>query len=247
MNIRKYIPEILTGVSIGTHVVSNVLFVRAAKKEANDGNKKHYILPVCFSAASITSIIFSNRYNAKEKGLLLGAIAASSVSNAKLVQETKEKYGDGALKVRPASVLSESDLAKIQEEVNNLDPDHNNDFSTDKEIYIIPQLLGYMPILATPDAIDFAFGKLNEEFSIEMWASTTVFLHALDSKYVDDECDAFGWKMCDEDPYSGILYISHFQNTYTLPDGTVIKALYFVYPPLMEDEWDEYYNGTLEY
>ena len=55
---KDHLPEILTGMSVFGTVVSDALFVYAAKKEQIDHDKKHYILPVVTSTGSIIFIIW---------------------------------------------------------------------------------------------------------------------------------------------------------------------------------------------
>ena len=74
--MKKYLPEIVTGIAIATHITSNILFVRADRLYLEDHKKTHFILPVVMSASSIVSILLSNRLSSKEKASILAASSA---------------------------------------------------------------------------------------------------------------------------------------------------------------------------
>lgn len=74
--MKKYLSEIVTGIAIGAHITSNILFVRADRLYLEDHKKSHFIFPVVMSASSIVSIILSNRLSSKEKASILAASSA---------------------------------------------------------------------------------------------------------------------------------------------------------------------------
>lgn len=250
--LKKYVPEILTGVAIGSHITSNILFVRAAKKEEKDGLKRHYILPSILSGVSISSVIFADRYNAKEKGIILGAMAASTIANGKFIEKTRDANGDEeTVKMKMESDnITEEDLKKITEELDKMDLKDLSKIPEGYEVYVFPQILGNnTPVVTTPDTMDFAYGHINEMFQNDMWVSVYEFLYAIDEtgSLISSEDELFGWKMSEDDPYEGIMYIQHYQRTFTTESGKKVTVVYFVYPPLMEDEWDAYYDNMLEF
>lgn len=101
--LKDHGPEILTGISVGGTVGSNILFVRAAKKEAEDGKKSHYILPAIVAGTSIGATIGSNRISNAQKASILAA-GAGLATTVKL-QHDKLK-----------ETMSEEDLKKFDDD-----------------------------------------------------------------------------------------------------------------------------------
>ena len=92
--LKDHLPEILTGMSVFGTVVSDVLFVYAAKKEQIDHDKKHYILPVVTSTGSIVCIIASNRVSNSQKASILAGATALAANYYNYQKATKEVLTD---------------------------------------------------------------------------------------------------------------------------------------------------------
>lgn len=73
--IKDHIPEILTGVSVGCTVASNYLTADAAKKEAEDGNKKHYIPGMVVAGVGAGAAIGSNLVSSSQNVALAATTA----------------------------------------------------------------------------------------------------------------------------------------------------------------------------
>lgn len=247
MNIKKYLPEIFTGVAIGSHALSNVLFVRAAKNEDKKG-KKCYILPSVLSGVTIASILLSDHFNSKEKAGLIALLAASNAGSMALEQKARKEYGDDKVndfyKKFDLDSLDYKQLDKIMNEADFLE-ENGAPTEDGKMLYYFPQLHEIFAI--TPDQLSMAFEDVNAIFSREGEASVNDFLGAIDPKYIDDdEGDNFNWSINESDPESGITRIDYFQYTVKLESGLNVTIVRFVMPPLKDEEWEEYYRQLEE-
>lgn len=208
-HFKKYLPEILTGVGIGGEVLSNALFVRAAKLEEKDGKKTHYILPLLVSAGSIAAIVGSNRVSNSQKASI---VAAGGLLLSKCMaerKEIKEKYGNDEvldLDLNQLKILAdrENEIPFIEDET--------------KELYYMPDygIIFY----ANPGRVMTAELNLNESFTHDGEAFLSEFFAFLGLKNTEMEAaglsyeqiqqvaDNIGWRFNWEDYDNGIQYIT---------------------------------------
>lgn len=247
MNIKKYLPEIFTGVAIGTHVLSNILFVRAAKNEGNKG-KKVYILPAIVSCSSIASILLSDHFSSKEKATLIALLAASNAGSYVLEHKARDEYGDEKVNEFYKKVdLDDLNSLELDNIMNEADTLEENGAATEysKQLYYFPQL--HMIFATSSDTLSMAFEDVNSIFAREGEASVNDFLGSIDSSLIDeDEGDNFTWAINSSDPESGITRIDYYQYTVKLESGLLVTIVRFVMPPLRDEEWEEYYEKLEE-
>ena len=127
--LKDHLPEILTGMSVFGTVVSDALFVYAAKKEQIDHNKKHYILPIVTSTGSIVCIIASNRVSNSQKTSILAGVTVLAANYYNYQNATKEVLTDE----------QKESLDELLVMANDAYPKDDAFIEGDKELYFLPQ------------------------------------------------------------------------------------------------------------
>lgn len=242
---KKYAPEILTGVGVGSHVASNILFVRAEKLYLQDGKKSHFLLPCGLSILSIVSVIGSNRLSSKEKGVLLAGSSALAAKYLKDRKTIKEKYGQDA--------LTDADLAALMEKA---DKANEEPFDEDKDC--IEDLI-YLPdygVMFWSDISDVMKAELNlnECFVHSGEAYLSDFFTFLKFKKDDnpalfDLAEAYGWRYNYDDYDDGMQYIAfnNFEKIINYKGRDVVcHFVYFNEEALPMHEWGRIYGDCEE-
>lgn len=229
--IKKYLPEILTGLSVIGTLGSNYLFVRAAKKESVDGDKKHYIIPCVTTAGTIVCIIASNRVSNSQKA----SIAASGILLANNYIEHRKAVED---------VCTEEQMASIDELLIMANDAYKSDtaFSDKKELYFIPQF--NKVFWALPCDVVTAQLNLNERFSYDGEAYLSEFFTDLGILTIDEQvfAEVLKWRLNYNDIDAGIQTICFRNSDKVLSNGQICHYIEFQYPPQTEAMWQMEYD-----
>lgn len=89
--LKEHIPEILTGISVGCAVGSNIWTYKATKKYVEDKDKKHFIGPIVMAGVGAASAIGSDCLHVKGKAVLLASLAGSAALNVRQRQELEKR------------------------------------------------------------------------------------------------------------------------------------------------------------
>lgn len=208
--LKEHLPEILTGVGVGTEALASILYIYNSKKlyEKKELTKKDYVkayaLPVVLSSTSIAAIIFSNRLQQKEKARLLAlnaAIVASSLKSKGYSKEL-ESHVDPKEVQEIQAKLTQRDLEGMIDEAVKED-DLNEKALNDINIYFFPQVRKM--IFAKEEDICRAIQCLNDELTENEFASFADFFDYIpryDKGYNTDEhyhfpdLEELGWEEC---------------------------------------------------
>lgn len=247
MNIKDHLPEILTGVAVGGEIAADFLFVRAAKKEAKDGKKKHYVLPAIVSGASITSIIASNRISNEQK---LSLLAASTLSSAQLVNYKKavKETVDEKTYADISKKYSDDELEKLKAKAKEYNK--GNDEDDDYQLFYFDQF--DILVQSTPQTVSVALLNMNQEFCTEGWVSAYFFFNWIDKDlpkkdpYLKKHGKDVGWSIYEDDPYSGYNFVTVNEYAKKVPGLGRINYIHFMEEPLEMSEWDEYYEKQFD-
>lgn len=262
---KSHAPELLTGVCVISVPIANYLFVRAAKKEEKDHDKRHYILPGVVSGITIASALASNRFSNEQKAELIAA--GIIASNERLIH-----YQDVVKEKVEPEVFKDINKAYTEKELERLsilcdeEADHPSDEREVIRTYYFPQLR-IRPIQCSEDVFLTAELKINEILDYDEVANVVEFFDAIDPKIMKRNffnlvTDAstggidiyerdfpeeviynnLGWMKNSEDPMNGLKRIT-FTTEVRMIEGKEIIFVYFNEEPLTFDEWDEYYNA----
>lgn len=235
MSVKKYLPEIVTGIAIGTHIASNILFIKADRLYLKDHKKSHFALPVIFSAGSIVSILLSNRLSSKQKASIL---AASSAFLTESLLERRKNDND-------ISNISLEDLMIAADRVNQnaLDPPDG-----------VNELI-YLPdygIIFWKDISEVMRAELNlnEFFQSQGIAYLSDFFNFLefnakDSPELYEIAEHYGWRINWYDYDSGLQYITfnNFERVIRFKGKDIVcHFVYFNEEPLPMHEWTRIYG-----
>ena len=238
--VKDHLPEILTGIGVGSEALASFLYIYNSKKlyEKNPSpTKKDYIkayaAPVILSSASITAIIFSDRLQQKEKARLLAmnaAIVASSLQKGTYSKEL-EKRVDPKEVQNIQDKLTQRDLDGMIDDAVKSDQLNENRLN-DVNIYFFPQVRKM--IFATDEALCGAVQALNEELSVNDFASFADFFSFIDpSDHHYDDLDQLGWMY---------IYGMEIQTYKREVHGFPVIYVNFDTDPLYYDEWGMYYD-----
>ena len=233
--MKKYLPEIVTGIAIGAHIASNILFVRADRLYLEDHKKSHFALPVIFSAGSIASILLSNRLSSKQKASIL---AASSAILTESLLERRKNDND-------ISNISLEDLMMVADRVNQnaLDPPEG-----------VNELI-YLPdygIIFWKDISEVMRAELdlNECFHNQGIAYLSDFFRLLNFSEKDfpelfEIAEHYGWRFDWNDYENGLQHITFNNFERVIPfkgKEIVCHYVYFNDEALPMHEWDRVYG-----
>lgn len=240
---KDHLPEILTVTGVGGQIASNVLFVRAAKKETEDKDLKHYILPTAVSAGSIVAIVASNRVSNEQK---IGLVAAGVLS-AQQVREyrkiVKENVDDQTF-YDIEQDYAEQDFEKLMIEADAAD-ETDADVLHKKTLYYFPQIRKM--VRCTADVMNVAILNLNQEYSIDGEALISDLLNWIDKDILKNDPELaqiagdYGWQMDPDDLEARPTYITINQYSRKLSSGVEVTFIYFMTDPLRREEWEDYY------
>lgn len=233
--IKKHIPDILTTMSVIGTIVSDVLFISAAKKETLDGDKKHYILPLITSSGTIACIILSNKVSNDQKVFLLTTSAALAT-----------KFNDYRKDVN--AVITDEQKETLDELVVMADEAYKDDAAFvdgDKALYYLPQF--GIAFVSDQQTIATAELNLNQSFVHDGEASLVGFLREIGVYGMlnpEDQCliNDLVWRFNYDDYDSGMQYITFSQYTKTLRTGRVCNYIEFIQEPQTLERWAEYYG-----
>lgn len=246
---KDHLPEILTCVGVGGQVASNVLYVRAAKKEVEDGKLTHYILPTAVSAVSIGAVVASNRVSNEQK-IALVAAGALSAGQFQEYRETVRRNVDEGTFEKIQTEYSEKDLERMIIEADEAE-ELDGDTLHRKNLYYFPQLR--MMFQCDPDTLNIAIIRLNEYLSYYGYASVNTLIDGIDEKLVEKNewlkkhGDDFGWQIDEEDYYAGLTRVTVNQYTRKVRSGEEVTFVNFMQAPLTRGEWEEYYARYFEW
>lgn len=246
---KDRLPEILTVISVGGQVTSNILFIRAAKKEAEDGKLSHYILPTAVSAASIGAVVASNRVSNEQKVALVAA-GALSVNQFKEYRETVRNNVDVETYEKIQIEYGEKDLERLIIEADEAEELDGEELHR-KVLYYFPDLR--IMLQCDPDTFNVAILNLNEKLSIYGYASINDLIKRIDkhaiekSEFLKKYGDDFGWQIDEEDYYAGLTRITINQYTRKVSSGEEVTFVYFMEKPLNREEWEDYYARYFEH
>lgn len=136
INVRKIFkgikangPEILTGVSVAATITSNILTYRATKKETEDHDKKHYILPAVVAGVGVSATIASNRLSATQKASIIASATALAAINKKQREEMNKRMTPEEMAAFDG--VSEEEIKRFNESVEGHD--------SGRTLYYIPK------------------------------------------------------------------------------------------------------------
>lgn len=229
--IKKYLPEILTGLAVGGVISSNLLWAYAARQELMDGDKKHYILPLITTAGTITCIIASNRVsNMQKMSILAGGtmLAQNYIQQRKAIEET----------------CTTEEIASIDELLIMANEAYKSDeaFVDHKELYFLPQF--NKVFWARPCDVVTAQLNINERFAYDGEAYLNEFFTDLGILTIEEQviAEVLKWRLNYNDIDAGIKSIC-FQNTdKVLSNGQICHYIEFLYPPQTEAMWQLEYD-----
>ena len=233
--MKKYLPEIVTGIAIATHITSNILFVRADRLYLEDHKKTHFILPVVISASSIFSILLSNRLSSKEKASILATSSAI--------------LAEGLLKKRS----SDNDIldANLEELMNAADAVNQNALDPPEGVNELIYLPDY-GIIFWKDISEVMRAELdlNECFQSQGIAYLSDFFRLLNFSKKDfpelfEIAEHYGWRFDWNDYVNGLQYITfnNFERVVPFKGKEIIcHFVYFNDEALPMHEWDRVYG-----
>lgn len=106
--VVEHLPEILTVGACAGVIAGDILLVKGAKKETQDGKKTHYIPGAIASGVGVACIIASNRVSNAQKVTLAGVAAALAAQNKSQREKIETKFGADELRemdnVTPAEI-----------------------------------------------------------------------------------------------------------------------------------------------
>lgn len=248
---KDHLPEILTVTGVGGQVASNILFVRAAKLESEDGDKKHYILPVTVSAGSIAAIVASNRVSNEQKVALVAAGVISAERMRDYRQAVRANVDDDIWE-NIEKDYSDADLERLIIEADATDELEGNE-TRKKQLFYWPQfrVMSY----EHPDNVSIGVINLNHKLGYSWEGEVTVkdyfeFVNPeILKKYphLKEIADDYCWCIDTEDPEGGLMTITVNQYTKTTKDGADITFVYFMQDPLRREEWQQIYSRFYEF
>lgn len=224
--IKNNLPEILTGISVVGVISSNALFIRAAKKEMEDHNKKHYIFPSIVTLATLGTIIASNRVSNSQKA----SIAAGATL---LASKYIDEYNNLRDHLSPEAQSSLDELSILASDA------YSNDetFSSTMQLYYLPQF--DITFKATSEDvsdallyIDHCFSDCGEVYLINFLASLGV--GSLTEHLIAEKLK---WRVNRDNYESGIQHITVTQYEKTLSNGLICHYIEFNDRPRTEDMW----------
>lgn len=233
--MKKYLPEIVTGIAIATHITSNILFVRADRLYLEDHKKAHFIFPVAMSASSIFSILLSNRLSSKEKASILAASSAI--------------LAEGLLKKR----RNENDISSenLEELMNAADAVNQNALDPPEGVNELIYLPDY-GIIFWKDISEVMRAELdlNECFHNQGVAYLSDFFRLLNFSEKDfpelfEIAEHYGWRFDWNDYDNGLQYITFNNFERVIPFKGKEIVCHFVYSndeALPMHEWDRVYG-----
>ena len=242
MNLKKHLPEILTGIAVGSEVLASAFYIHNSKKlyenNPNPTTKeylKFYILPGSLSAASIVAMLFSNRMQAKENAKLLAlnaAIIASSLQNREYSKELETHVDPKELEEIQAS-LTQRDLdAMIDDAVE--EDQLNSKRISDRNIYFFPQVRKM--IFGKEEDLCRGIQYLNDELSTNDFASFADFFDYItdyNDEYHFSDLEELGWLDC-----YGLELSTYVREVRGFPVTYVNISI----DPLYREEWSMYYD-----
>ena len=231
--IKKYLPEILTGLAVGGVISSNLLWAYAARQELMDGNKKHYILPLITTAGTITCIIASNRVSNMQK---MSILAGGTMLAQNYIQERK----------KTREVMTPEEQATLDELLimaNDAYCDDRAFVEEGKELYFLPQF--NKVFWQYPSVVLEANLNINEEFMHnggEAYLSSYFCMVGILSVEEQIYAENLIWRANFDDWDAGITAITFDTYDKTLSNGTICHIIEFQYPPMTNDMWTEEYG-----
>lgn len=231
--IKNNLPEILTGISVIGVISSNALFIRAAKKEMEDHNKKHYILPSVVTLATLGTIIASNRVSNSQK-------ASIAAGGALVVSKYIEERDKIRKELNPEKLASMDELSILASEAYKKD----NTFSSTKQLYYLPQF--DVVFWSTPEDVSDGLLYINKKFSDEMEVSLLdLYINLGIGSFTDQLiAEKLIWRVNEADYGAGIQHINVYQYEKTLQNGIICHYIEFEDRPQTEELWQyEYDDG----
>lgn len=236
--IKRYLPEILTGVAVIGIPLGDWFLIKGTKEE----NKKEKILGGTIHVGSAVAIITSNRLSSTEKAGLMVASAASALKFSdyrNAVKETVEPETFTAIEQK----FSEDEIERLIIEAD--EADELVDCVHKKRVYYYPQLRRM--IQANPDTVDVALLNLNTGYQLYGRGSIANYFNWIDAKLVDPTTDYdFGWLTYDEDPECGFTQVTINQYTKPTRSGVEVTYIWFMEQPLKFEEWEAYYDAMFK-
>ena len=233
--MKKYLPEIVTGIAIATHITSNILFVRADRLYLEDHKKTHFIFPVAMSVSSIFSILLSNRLSSKEKASILAASSAILT--------------EGLLKKR----RNDNDISSenLEELMNAADAVNQNALDPPEGVNELIYLPDY-GIIFWKDISEVMRAELdlNECFHNQGIVYLSDFFRHLNFSEKDfpelfEIAEHYGWRFDWNDYDNGLQYITFNNFERVIPfkgKEIVCHFVYFNDEALPMHEWDRVYG-----
>lgn len=241
--IQKHLPEILTGIGVGTEALASALYIYNAKKlygKEGELTKKEYVkayaLPIALSSTSIAAIIFSNRLQQKEKARLLALNAAAIASSlqSKAYSKELEKHVDPKEIQEIQASLTQRDLESMIDDAVKEDEVDSNRLKDQRNIYFFPQVRKI--IFAREEDLCRGIQYLNEELSTNDFASFADFFDYI-SGYQDtyhfSDLEDLGWQDC-----YGLELSTYVREVHGFP----VTYVNISTDPLYREEWKMYYD-----
>lgn len=230
--IKKYLPEILTGLAVGGTITSNLLWAYAARQELMDGDKKHYILPLITTAGTITCIIASNRVsNMQKMSILAGGtmLAQNYIQQRKAIEET---CTDEEISSIDELLIMASDAYK----------DDTTFVDAGRLLYFLPQF--NIVFWSDPETVCVALTNLNTSFTREGEAYLSEFFCELGILTIEYQmfAETLKWRGNRYDMENGIDCINYHAYTKALKNGLECHYIEFDYPPQTEQMWQLEYG-----
>ena len=157
--VVEHLPEILTVGACAGVIAGDVLLVRGAKKETQDGKKTHYIPGAIASGIGVACIIASNRVSNTQKITLVGVAAALAAQNKSQREQIENKFGIDELR-----------------KMDNVTPTENNFGVT----YYLPQVgMSFVAPDISEELLERAEIDINKFFDSDGQVSLDDILHKL--------------------------------------------------------------------